>query len=853
MSLLRPIRDTWTTSVGVARERLRVGGRRRIFLDWVVQAAVLFLVGTFVPGILVSSLAAALFAAVVLGFLNALVRPVIILLTLPLNVATVGLLSLVVNAMMLTLAAPLVPGFEVSSFAGAFAAAIVVTVLTTLIALVVSADRDDTFYAELARRLSAKESPRVAGGRGLLVVQIDGLSAPILRNAIRVGLTPRMASWVRSGRYRLVEWDCAPPSQTPSSQAGILHGTNDDIPAFRWYEKDRGRLMVANRPADAAEIERRLSDGRGLLAADGVSVGNLFSGDAARSLFTMSTIASGRAVDVDAFSLYFVDPGALVRTIVLTISEAIKEILEARRQHALDIQPRVHRGAVFAGMRAVSNVLLRDLNMTFLIHAMGRGTPILYVDFVDYDELAHHAGPERLESLRSLTGVDQALASLERAAASAPRDYSIVILSDHGQSQGATFRQRYGSTLDELVRELMGGDATAVTPAAEGEGWGPVNVLLSEIRARPGITGRVASKALGGRTQDGAVEVSRHAEPTTVTKEAADVVVGPSGNLANIYFPAMPGRATLEEIDERYPGLVAGLAAHPGIGFVLVKTAALGSVAIGRAGVHHLADGRVDGDDPLAPFGPRTADHLRRIDAFAHVGDLLVNSSYDPELDEVAAFEELVGSHGGFGGPQTRPVRAGPDHAAVRRRAADRLAGGPPPARAVGRLRSASARSPGRQPRRRSRRRCRGRAGSGRSRRSSPSNAVVELVLGVGAPRDRRSSRRSRASSRRPAGGARHRCRPHRPRRRRPRGRPRPVAPPALGVDGRRSSSQGLERHPAAAGGRREGLAGRPGARALHGAGHADRRSSTSRGRTWRRRSDAGAAPGRHHGGEAAR
>jgi hypothetical protein len=469
-----------------------------------------------------------------------------------------------------------------------------------------------------------------------------------------------MASWVRSGRYRLVEWDCAPPSQTPSSQAGILHGTNDDIPAFRWYEKDRGRLMVANRPADAAAIERRLSDGKGLLAADGTSVANLFSGDAARSLFTMSTISTGRPADVDAFSLYFVDPGAFVRTIVLTITEAIKELVEARRQRILDIQPRVHRGVKFAAMRAVSNVLLRDLNMTFLIHAMGRGTPIMYVDFVDYDELAHHAGPERLESLRSLTGVDQALASLERAAAGAPREYSIVVLSDHGQSQGATFRQRYGSTLDEVIRALMGGDVTAVTTTQEGEGWGPVNALLGEIRRRPGIAGRVASSALAGRTVDGAVEVGRTAEPTTVTEQGADLVVGPSGNLANVYFTAIPGRATLEEIDERYPGLAAGLAAHPGIGFVLVKTAALGSVAIGRAGVHHLADGRIDGEDPLAPFGPRTADHLRRIDGFAHVGDLLLNSSYDAELDEVAAFEELVGSHGGFGGPQTRPFVLAP-------------------------------------------------------------------------------------------------------------------------------------------------------------------------------------------------
>jgi len=91
-----------------------------------------------------------------------------------------------------------------------------------------------------------------------------------------------------------------------------------------------------------------------------------------------------------------------------------------------------------------------------------------------------------------------------------------------------------------------------------------------------------------------------------------------------------------------------------------VKTGALGSVAIGRAGVLRLADDRVDGEDPLALFGPRAADHLRRMDAFAHVGDLLINSSYDPELDEVAAFEELVGSHGGFGGPQTRPFVLAP-------------------------------------------------------------------------------------------------------------------------------------------------------------------------------------------------
>lgn len=660
MSLLRPIRDTSAISIGLARERASSLGLRRLVTAWLVQAVILLVVGRLVPGIEVESITGALLGALVIGLLNALVRPVLVILTLPLTVVSMGLLSLVINAVILAIAAPLVPGVEVSSLAAAIAAAILITILTTTVSIVMSSDEDASFYAELARRLASADRERIPGGRGLIVIQIDGLAAPILRNAIRVGLTPQMARWVRSGDYRLIEWDCVPPSQTSASQAGILHGRNDDIPAFRWYEKEHGRLMVSNRPADAAEIERRLSDGQGLLAANGMSAGNLFSGDARRTLFTMSRIQQpSSAADVDAFSLYFIDPAAFIRTVVLTIGELFKEWSEARRQRALDIQPRVHRGATFAGLRAVSNVLLRDLNVTFLVNAIGRGVPIMYVDFVDYDELAHHAGPERLESLRSLAGVDRVLATIERAAAHAPRDYSIVVLSDHGQSQGATFLQRYGLTLDRLVRDLMGG-ASSLPATQDGEGWGPVNALLTEITNRPGVAGRATASALGRRRADGAVDLGTPSDHEEVPDGEPQVVVGASGNLANIYFLADAERLSVEAIEARYPGLVEGLVRHPGIGFVLVRSEARGSLVLGRNGVRHLADDRVEGDDPLAIFGASAADHLRRLDGFRHVGDLLVNSVYDPELEEVAAFEELVGSHGGFGGPQVRPFILAP-------------------------------------------------------------------------------------------------------------------------------------------------------------------------------------------------
>jgi hypothetical protein len=284
---------------------------------------------------------------------------------------------------------------------------------------------------------------------------------------------------------------------------------------------------------------------------------------------------------------------------------------------------------------------------------MSLGAPVIYTDLTDYDEIAHHAGPERIESLRALTGVDQVVSSLERAATYAPRDYRFVLLSDHGQSQGATFKQRYGLSLDELIRGLMGGDPGVVAATSRSETFGPVNALLSELALRPGMAGRATSAALSRPSIGGALEPGME-DPRAQVAERPDVVVCASGNLANVYFTVEADRLNASRIEEHYPGLLSALVSHPGIGYVMVGTVE-GTVVLGARGVHHLADGRVEGEDPLAHFGARAADHLRRLDGFDNVGDLLINSTYDRDLQEVAAFEELVGSHGGMGGPQNRP------------------------------------------------------------------------------------------------------------------------------------------------------------------------------------------------------
>jgi hypothetical protein len=141
-----------------------------------------------------------------------------------------------------------------------------------------------------------------------------------------------------------------------------------------------------------------------------------------------------------------------------------------------------------------------------------------------------------------------------------------------------------------------------------------------------------------------------------------------------IYFPEQPGRATRERIDDAHAGLIERLAADPWVGLVLVGSETEGALGLGQRGRRRLLDDTVDGEDPLAPFGSHAADHLRRLDSFATVGDLVVNSAIDPLTGEVAAFEELVGSHGGLGGRQTRPFLVHPADLAP---AADPLVGAP--------------------------------------------------------------------------------------------------------------------------------------------------------------------------------
>jgi len=681
-------RRAWSPTVGDAADAA---------LSLVTTAAGLAVAIAVVDGVRADNPFSVLLVAVVVALGDLLLRAPLRLLARVAGAMGALVAGLTAQVAVLWLGLRLVPGVELASTWS-------VAPVLLIAALVMAVGRwlwgvNDSEYviADVLRR--ARAQARRAGAEpagpgadhrepGLLVVQLDGLGAAVLEQAIEGGLAPTLARWIHQGAHRSQRWWARVPSTTPASQAGLLHGDSTQIPAFRWWDRGLGRMVVTNHPVDAGIVEERLATGKGLLAGGGAAISTMFSGDAAVNQLVMSRSRTpgpdGRRAGLGpgtSYLRFFASPFVVARALILSVGEMVKELYQARRQKVRGVEPRVSRTGWYVILRGVSNVLLRDLNTALVAQHLVRGTPTIFVDLVDYDEIAHHAGPTRPEALRALEGLDRVIGVLERVLPIAGRDYRVVVLSDHGQSLGATFEQVTGRSLLDTVRALMDEpDATAVQAEA-GEAWGPVNALLTSVLGRAGdrppvMLGpdaeghgvrrdggrrdgarRDGARGDGSRPGDGSSD-GRSGRPAP--QEPAEVAVAASGNLGLVWFPGSPRRLVLEEVQERWPGLVAGLAATPGVGAVVVDTATRGLVAVGPRGLVLLEqDEPAEGEDPLAPLGPRARADLARAGRLPHTGDLLLVSSVEP-TGHVHAFEGLVGSHGGLGGEQNVAVLVHP-------------------------------------------------------------------------------------------------------------------------------------------------------------------------------------------------
>ena len=568
-----------------------------------------------------------------ISLINSLLWPILTRIAMPFLVLTFGVGTLILNGLLLQIFAPL---FDIEiKGAAIILAPLAMAAVSTIMSALITIEDDSSYYRAVLRDAEKKRKTEIKDYPGVIIVEIDGLSYEVLCEAVERGDMPTVKEMIDSDNYNLRMWETDLSSQTGASQAGILHGNNEGIVAFRWIEKSNGnQMMQCSGITKVPELEQRISDGNGLLVDNGASRSNLFSGDTDNVIFTFSKILDFKKLYNNAWYSVFSNPSNFARIIALFFADIIREIWSQIIHSIKNIRPRINRGITYIPTRAATNVFMREINTSTLIGDMMVGdVDVAYSTYLGYDEIAHHSGVRDNDAWFALREMDKQIKHLTNANKYCPRDYQFVIQSDHGQTNGATFTQRYGETFENFVKSLLPEDMAVFAKMTSNEDhfagdYTPFSRKNKKIK----------------KEKEEQKELSD-----------SEVIVLASGNLAMIYLTQWSQRLTYEELNKYFPDLIQGIINNEYVGFILVNSQEHGDLAIGKNGTYFLDSGELEGENPLEGFGDNIVMHLKRTSSFEHTPDILVNSFYDEEADEVCAFEELVGSHGGAGGDQSKP------------------------------------------------------------------------------------------------------------------------------------------------------------------------------------------------------
>ena len=518
--------------------------------------------------------------------------------------------------------------------------------------------------------------------RGLIMLQIDALAYADLRRALELGYCPTIARLIQgehgeSPAFTLRRWFCGLPSATPYCQAGIFHGENGGIPAFRFYDKEARRVVTCNSPQGVQYIRDRIHAPGAL--AGGSSYVNLLDGDATTVAFTVATrerMSVYRRLGGTRMALLIaIHPIRVARMAVTGVLEWLREEWERTRG---ELAGRfTHAEGIFPFIRILSNVVVRELQTMAMLLDVYLGVPVIYSTFMQYDELAHHFGPSSRQALADLRRTDARIAEIWRMAQSmASRPYDLVILSDHGMTPSVSYRVRFRESLGTTVTRILDRDAgrtggrplKALASFAIDSEYADVGAQAVEAVAQIAPPERRTVRRGLRRLRDWVR--SRYGLRELILPEKYrvdprnDVVVTYSSCLALLYFADDPRRLDLRDIaaDRRRANLYASLLAHPGVGLLLTRSGPAVH-AEGKRGSAVITGGVVeivDGENPLEPYGtePHTLRAIEELVLQPNAGDVVLFGAYDGY--DIVSFDDQVGAHGSAGGDQTYPFLIAP-------------------------------------------------------------------------------------------------------------------------------------------------------------------------------------------------
>lgn len=655
-----------------------------------LEVLIFFIITQTIGGINLPDFTTALIVISLLSIINAVLWPVLSYISLKFIVFTLGFGTFLLDGIILYVISIIFPAFSIEGIS-LFSIPLLLGLINSIISLIMDIDEDSTYYRYVLRRQI--QPNKNIDKEGFIFLEIDGLAYDVLNEALNNGSMPYLKRFLDDGSHKLTKWQTDLSSQTSSSQAGILHGNNSNIPAFRWVEKENdNKIVSSNTLSDAINIERRISNGNGLLSNVGASRSNLFSGDAEDCLLTYSKLTKLSDFYTKTWYYLYSSPYIITRILVLFMADMFLELLSRVEHTVRDIRPRIKRGFYYFVSRSGANIVMREATTYTLIGDVYAGRfNTMYATYMGYDEIAHHSGIRDKDSFHALRQVDTQIKRVHRAVLDSKRKYNIIVLSDHGQSNGPTFKQKYGVSLNDLVSSYLPDNITIHSILYSNEDHFGENFTIRPIARenREKLQEKIShAREIFGNAKENASnkkivkeikekrDYIKEKDPILdrlqklsdkydigvdlvseelVKDETPQTIVLASGNLGLIYFTDWPGRLTYEQMEDAFPGLINGLANHEGIGFVMVKSEILGTMVLSDNDVYYLDDDKIVGSNFLEKYGEHVVDHLKRTDNFDHVPDILVNSEYDSSNGEVYAFEELIGSHGGIGGTQQEP------------------------------------------------------------------------------------------------------------------------------------------------------------------------------------------------------
>jgi hypothetical protein len=524
-----------------------------------------------------------------------------------------------------------------------------------------------SLYYRAKYRLFRRERRPHDGRRGLIMLQVDALAYSDLLRAIARGYCPMIEELLRQDEFELRQWFCGLPSATPYCQAGIFHGENGGIPAFRFYDKRARKIITCNAPHGVQYIRDRITVPGAL--AGGSSYVNLLDGDAQTVAFTVATREKmsvyQRLGGKRMAMLILLHPIRLVRMLLQSILEYLLE--EWERLKGELARRRTHSEGIFPFVRILSNVIIRELQTMAILLDVYLGVPVIYSTFMQYDELAHHFGPSSKQALGDLRRTDARISEIWRMMRMAGgRQYDLVILSDHGMTPAASYRVKFGESLGSTIEKML--DVGVLASHSEASEYADIGSEVIEAMAvitppeNSGTMRVLRSMRDWVRSRYGLREIIVPEKYRVAANH--DLVVTYSSCLALVYFADDEAQLTLEDIMENpeHRGLYAGLLEHPGIGLIGTRTPDGVHIETkqGKGIIHDGSMTVLEGENPMAVYGPEPYV-LRAVESLVNqpnAGDCVLFGAYDGT--DIISFDDQVGAHGSAGGDQVYPFLISP-------------------------------------------------------------------------------------------------------------------------------------------------------------------------------------------------